>query len=229
MPLMSLSSGSAECILQGLRKGGGLPFLTALAPHFKLIVHGSTCDKAASNFRFWKARAQMDAAAVIFATFCRIHCLNTALGRSMNVATVATDVSGVVHLGLVMGPVGVTAKLRKLLKEAILKHLDAADLDISQSELGDAEFCRWSMELLLPGPALADIRRRKILSHYLVSCHPDKQFRLRRVVDKTNAAREIAEAVLPGPIPVLQRARWVKNCRPIREAALFFMFGRPCS
>ena len=120
VPLQPMNSSSAECAFEALRRGGAVPILSLLSSRFALCCNCCTADKAASNGRFLKARAVLDAFVFHIGTFCRIHCLCTATSRCMKLDTVEDDVSGVVRFGLALRPTGTTKCVRYCLADVLM-------------------------------------------------------------------------------------------------------------
>ena len=221
-----MNSSSAECAFEALRRGCAVPILSLLSSRFALCCNCCTADKAASNGRFLKARAVLDAFAFHIGTFCRIHCLCTATSRCMKLDTVEDDVSGVVRFGLALRPTGTTKCVRDCLADVLMWRHEIKPHEAPMKP-DDARtlFRRRLLQVLLPGPLLSDVRRRHVLDLHVSTITPTGSAYHGHVADKRAVVEEMARAILPAAIAVLQRGRWMRNVTPWRDVALFFWFG----
>ena len=226
VPLQPMNSSSAECCFEALRRAGAVPIMSLLSSRFTFCVNCCTCDKAASNGRFLRARAALDAGALHLGTFCRIHCLCTTTSRCMKLHTVEADVSGVVRLGLAVRAVGTTKEIRSTLISILMSRHQIKEHEPPLTYDDDrAIFRRRVLQVLLAGPAMSDIRRRHVLDLHVSTITLTETAYHGHVTDKQAFVTAMAEAILPSAIAVLQRGRWMRNVTPWREAALFFWFG----
>ena len=167
LPLMSLSSTSAETMYKALQQSGAAPALSLLSGKFKMAVNAATADKAASSLRLLLAHRFMNPHAASFTTFCfRTHCLATVVGRATKLTQMEGDVSGIIRFGLCTRGAGAASDLRTHIAGTLMERLQDNDLPPLPSHHPDTLFRNRLLSLLLPGPAPAELKRRHILEKY---------------------------------------------------------------
>ena len=225
LPLMSMSSTSAETMYKALQQRGAAPALSLLSGKFKMDVNAATADKAASNLRLLLAHRFLNPHAASFTTFCRIHCLATMVGRSTKLTQMELDVSGIVRSPLSLRGSGSARDLREHMARTLMVRLGEKDLPPLPSHHPDTMFRDKLLSMLLPGPAPVELKRRQILEKYTSTITAASIAYHGRLQDKDEVVRLMAHAILPSAIPVFQRGRWLKNTAPWREVTLFFFYA----
>ncbi len=198
-----------------------VPLWDAVSGAFKMIEL-SQSDRAAPNLRADAFFQFMKPTVPRLRMPCHIHLLAGVQGKSFDI--LGSVISGCISLGLAMRPAGAATKLR----EHIASVLEATVIVVQGGAppAPDAPSMLYRSCLLntcLPGDSTRQLRRRIILESVLNSDWQDARptwYAPLGEIDVRAWASQAAEALLPSPIEVFQRGRWLSSAETVREVLL---------
>ena len=223
IPLVSVDRCTSETMHTSIQHGTFLPGWAALAPHFPMFLRAMTTD-GASYFRKYKAaHTRLHPESTPLDSERDVHNWNTTLGKSIKV--LEQDLSGSIALCLAaMQPAGEASRLRDFLAE----HINAAYQIFPEapppcSTHPDVVQFQKLLNRVF-GSSPSDNKRKMVLQFHFnggILQYMGPQ------LCRSSASTAVAQALLPAPIPVWRRSRWIKSMRPLRECTLLFCVGEP--
>ena len=228
VPLQGADRSTARATHHCLRQARAVPVLESFAEWFHLVVSASCSDKASSNLKFLRARVFFEPRACHLQAFCTVHVNSTALQNAMKVSD--PDYTGIINTALAMKPAGSARGLRMILVDCMEKrfrHRGFAQLP--KPDDPRVVHRRRLLHLLLPPTESVELARRyAILDSVLNGGIQDgvyEHYGPANAADIRAMCELMASAVLPGPPPIFQRGRWMRNAKPVREITLILTFG----
>jgi hypothetical protein len=193
-----------------------LKWMNALRAHVDVQIDCGVCDRAASNLR-----TERILAATIgrwrLTVHCEVHMLSTVQQKTLTLLD--HDLSGMISLSLVMQAVGSVEKLRRHLVRVIMGSLNVYPGAHRYSNEAAVSHRTGLFDVLFDDSA-SDRQRRIVLEFWLQGdLRSDRLEYYGPVPDRKAMAEAVALAILPGPIPVFQRHRWLNSTESIRQIA----------
>ena len=237
--LQSLDRATGPNLVQALDRVFSIPQLSSLRACVPLVVYGYTGDRASANDCAVGQRSELLTRRDGFPSPtlrlpCFAHVGATAQGRSFG--PVQREITGVIAIALVMAGPGELVSLQRIMEHVLATGTEARrGTHIFAVEWAHYRDCVLDLFVGCAGSisTLAGKRRRelgKLLTCNLASSSIVLYFDAEQSVREW--AKQVVRYVLPGPIPLFARHRWVAAYDPVAECGLLSvchdLLGRAC-
>lgn len=220
-PLVTADGGTASVVRAVHERVRDVPFWSSLCEIFPHTFEAATCDSAASNLTFERARSQEHPRLSRLTLRCRVHILNSVQGKTY--LAVAPLISGMIATSLAMAPAGSIRKFRSVLKQELLRRLVVVPSTPPPPGDPRRDYRDQILALCLSSGSARDEARREVLTH-LMNGNWCEQAIVWYTRDATpNQARwasQVARALLPSAWELFLRHRWLNKIDCLFEATL---------
>ena len=217
-PLQVMDSTTGETLRHALKSSTDVKMWDALREHFSICVDIATCDRAGPNMRSEKCLAAERPSHARVTMPCDIHGLSTAQGRS--VGTMASDISGVIAVGLTCRVHGALDKLRQCLADELKEMFVIYDGAFPPPDSDEEVVFKRRVLKSLLGSTAVDKQRYEILDRCLTGGIRGPRLEHHGSIELLDLVDMVVTALLPKCITVFPRHRWLTSINSVTDLSL---------
>ena len=220
-PLLIVDRTTGETILACQVEQTYVHSLDALVEKFPMRIDATTSDRAASNLKCEEGLYRRHPDRLRLNLPCAIHCCATAQGRAY--APVDTDISGIIAMALAMKPGGAVGQFRAAIRLVLESSVEFHDRPPLRPDDAKSLYREAVLDATIGSAIPGDISRRTALGQLLNGDWRSDAVDVcwsGRAPNKTKWAELAAECLLPHPLEVFPRNRWLQSISSVKQVML---------
>lgn len=224
VPLRTVDSAAGETLFEYLSPlYGSIPYWSDISALFP-IVDLTNCDRAAPNLRAEDALSYLRCGTMRLRIPCHVHMVSTVQGKAYDIAQ--SIISGCISVALALRQSGALESFREALRDELKSSVRViVDGTPPGPDSPEVAFRKQVFEWTLVTQEEADtgIQRQLVLNHLLAGDWRGSAvdwYTSQGNEDVDNWASQVVAALVPSPIGIFPRGRWVSSDRVMREFVL---------